>query len=66
MQIVLNGEAKDVAAGTRVAELIVSLGLANAAVAVEINKELVPKRLHAERELRESDRVEVVTLVGGG
>lgn len=66
MQIVLNGETKDVAAGSRVTDLIRALGLTNAAVAVEINKELVPKRLHAERVLNEADRVEVVTLVGGG
>ena len=35
-------------------------------VAVEVNLELVPRRRHAEHVLRDGDRVEVVTLVGGG
>jgi sulfur carrier protein len=35
-------------------------------VAVEVNLELVPRARHAEHRLREKDRLEVVTLVGGG
>ena len=42
------------------------LGLADRPVAVEVNLELVPRRLHADRPLAEGDRVEIVTLVGGG
>jgi sulfur carrier protein len=34
--------------------------------AVEVNRSLVPHRRHAEHALRDGDRVEVVTLVGGG
>ena len=35
-------------------------------VAVEVNEEVVPREQHATTELREGDRVEIVTLVGGG
>jgi sulfur carrier protein len=35
-------------------------------VAVEVNLQLVPRARHAEQQLREADRLEVVTLVGGG
>jgi sulfur carrier protein len=35
-------------------------------VAVEVNLELVPRARHREFRLREADRLEVVTLVGGG
>ncbi|MDX2147662.1 MAG: sulfur carrier protein ThiS [Planctomycetota bacterium] len=66
MTIILNGERKEIAANLTVRELIESLGLGKAACAAEVNKELVPKRDHAERVLRENDRVELVTLVGGG
>jgi thiamine biosynthesis protein ThiS len=31
-----------------------------------VNRALVPKRLHGETQLRQDDRIEVVTLVGGG
>jgi sulfur carrier protein len=35
-------------------------------VAVEINENLIPRKTFAKTVLREGDRVEVVTLVGGG
>jgi sulfur carrier protein len=35
-------------------------------VAVEVNEEVVPRARHATIQLREGDRVELVTLVGGG
>lgn len=51
---------------TTVADLIVRLGLSDAICAAEVDRELVPKRERAERVLRPGERVEVVTLVGGG
>lgn len=51
---------------TTVAQLIERLGLSDAICAAEIDRELVPKRERGEREIREGQRVEVVTLVGGG
>ena len=53
-------------AATTVAELVEELGLAGQAVAVEVNRAIVPKRSHGETVLRPGDAVEVVTLVGGG
>lgn len=49
-----------------VAELIEHLGLGAQAVAVEVNRQLVPKRRHDQTDLADGDVVEVVTLVGGG
>ncbi|WP_145446612.1 sulfur carrier protein ThiS [Mucisphaera calidilacus] len=65
MKIVLNGDDREVSAAT-VAALIDELGLAGQPAAVELNARVVPKRAHAEATLAEGDRVEVVTLVGGG
>ena len=62
----VNEREERVAAGTSVAALVERLGLARTACAVEVNRELVPKRAHADRVLGEGDRVEIVTLVGGG
>ena len=66
MQIVVNGDPRPAADGLTVAALLAELGLANRLVAVEVNLELVPKPRHAEHRLAAGDRVEIVTLVGGG
>jgi sulfur carrier protein len=66
MIITLNGETHDVPPGTTVAELLATLEVPPKHVAVEVNLELVPRGRHAEHALRENDRLEIVTLVGGG
>ncbi len=48
------------------AALLEELGTDPMYVAVEINGELVPRKRHAERILADGDRLEIVTLVGGG
>lgn len=66
IQILLNGESRDVPPGTSVAGLVELLGHAGRRVAVEVNREIVPKSLHAERLLAEGDAVELVHALGGG
>lgn len=66
MEIVCNGESHQIAEGTTVAELLDALKLSPRQVAVEVNLNLVPRGKHAEHALKDGDRVEVVTLVGGG
>ena len=66
MNVQINGEEQDIPAGTTVRALIERLGLGGQACAAEVNKRVVPKKEHGERELCEGDMVELVTLVGGG
>jgi sulfur carrier protein len=66
MQVTVNSEARQVADGITVAGLLEELKLAGKPVAVEVNLELVPRQRHAQRSLAEGDRLEIVTLVGGG
>ncbi len=66
LHIVLNGEERAVTEGTTVAGLLAELGLRGHHVAVEINREIVPRTEHETRALATGDRVEVVTFVGGG
>jgi sulfur carrier protein len=66
MTIQVNGEVHEVAPGATVAELLGELAVLPKHVAVEVNLELVPRSRHGEHVLRENDRLEVVTLVGGG
>jgi sulfur carrier protein len=66
MTITLNGEFREVAPGTTVAELLGELDVLPKHVAVEVNLELVPRTRHAQHVLSDNDRLEVVTLFGGG
>ena len=64
--IVLNGEPHPVDEETTVAALVTALGLAPQQVAVEKNREIVPRSAYTQTCLRDGDRLEIVTFVGGG
>lgn len=66
MHIQVNGEAKEVPQNLTVAGLLAQLGLQPKYLAVERNLILVPREEHATCTLQEGDRLEIVTLVGGG
>lgn len=66
LDVVINGQARTVNAGTTIAGLIAELGLGDRRVAVERNREVVPRASHATTALAAGDRVELVTFVGGG
>lgn len=66
INIVVNGEPRRVAAGTTVTGLLSELGLADRRVAVERNREVVPRADHARTALAAGDTIELVTFVGGG
>ena len=61
-----NDQALEVPAGCTVAGLLERQGLAGRRVAVEVNREIVPRGAHASRRLVAGDRVEVVHALGGG
>jgi len=66
IRIELNGQPAAVPAGTTVADLVART-LPNArAYAVEVNRAVLSRRDHAAREVRDGDKIEIVTLVGGG
>lgn len=66
MQLVVNGEERQVALRTTVKQLLASLDLAETLVAVERNEEVVPRARYESTELNEGDHVEIVHFVGGG
>ena len=66
MQIVLNGETREVAEGLSVEALVLTLADDPRGVAIERNLEIVPKAEHATTLLEDGDRLEVVQFVGGG
>jgi sulfur carrier protein len=66
MQIQLNGEPFELPTGQTVAQVLAGLDLTGRRVAVELNREIVPRSQHATTVLREGDQVEVVHAIGGG
>lgn len=66
IDVTVNGESRRIAAGTTVAGLLAELGLADRRVAVERNRQVVPRAEHARAVLAAGDHLEVVTFVGGG
>lgn len=66
IDLVINGQPRQVPEGSTVAQLIAELGLSGKPVAVERNREVVPRAQHPTTVLADGDRLEVVTFVGGG
>ncbi len=66
MRVILNGEEREIPEGLTLAGLIEHLGLSPERVAIERNREVVPRAEWAAVEIREGDRLEVVHFVGGG
>ncbi len=66
MRLTVNDDALELPAGATVRDLLAHLGLADRPCAVEVNRSVIPKRDHDSKALADGDRVEVVTLVGGG
>jgi len=66
MQIIVNGEPHTTDSEITIAELLARLNLTPLRVAVEVNEEVVKRADYGQHRLQDGDRVEIVTLVGGG
>jgi sulfur carrier protein len=66
MQVTVNGQPRDIPDGLTVSALIEHLGLTQGPVAVEINREIVPRAFHPEKRVEANDVIEIVHFVGGG
>ncbi len=66
MEIIVNDQKHQVPDGITIAELLERLKLSKSFVAVEVNLQVVPHQQYSEYRLKPGDRLEIVTLVGGG
>ena len=67
MKLYVNGEPRtDLPDELTVAELLAALGLPEKKIAVERNREVVPKSRFGDIELSEGDRLEIIHFIGGG
>lgn len=66
MQVSVNGEVRETATGETLAMFLASLGIDRRKVAVERNREIVPKSAFDRVVLTAGDELEIVQFVGGG
>ncbi|MCA1958737.1 MAG: sulfur carrier protein ThiS [Nitrospira sp.] len=66
IKIQVNGEIRDWRGGVTVADLLRDLEIATDRVAVEVNLEILDRAKFAEHRLRDGDRVEILSFIGGG
>ena len=66
MRILVNGTDREVPERITVSALLRMLDLPEGRIAVERNREVIPRSLHSEIRLSEGDRLELVRFVGGG
>jgi len=65
MKLTINGEAKESAASMLDA-LVGELGIKGDRVAVELNRDIIPRANWADTPLHDGDKLEIVHFVGGG
>lgn len=66
MKLTINGEAREVPEGLSLSGLLQHLQLTQGPVAIERNREVVPRREHDTVLLQQGDVLEIVQFVGGG
>ena len=66
VRVTVNGEPMELEAGASVADLLERLRVGSPRVAVERNRDIVPRAQYSATVLAEGDALEVVELVGGG
>ncbi len=66
ISIELNGQARTIAGTDSVQDLIDALSLTNQALAIAINREVVPRAQWREHRFASGDKVDIVRAIGGG
>jgi len=66
ISIELNGEIRTVSDSDSVQDLIDALSLTNQALAIAVNREVVPRAKWREHRFAGGDKVDVVRAIGGG
>ena len=66
MDIMINGKARNVPDPCTVSHLINELGLAEKRLAIEVNREIVPRSTFDQHQIQQGDKIEIVGAIGGG
>ena len=62
----INGEEREVLKSATLSELLAALAIDPKGIAVELNREIIPKSLHRETTIKEDDTIEIIRMTGGG
>lgn len=66
MEIFVNGDAVQVPESSTVSQLLVQMDVVGKRIAVEINRDIIPRSQHASHAIQPGDKVEIVQAIGGG
>ena len=66
MNILLNNKPVKLFDGSTVKKLLENKNIKNKYYAVEINRKIIPKSDHETYIIKEGDRIEIITAIGGG
>ena len=66
MKISVNGDTREYAEGTAVADVVADLDLTGKRIAIELNKEILPFDQYATQQIHSNDQLEIVQAIGGG
>ena len=66
IKIKLNGKIKLIAENTKMETLIIALKIPIKKIAIELNREIVDKKLLGKIKLKKNDKIEIVHFIGGG
>ena len=66
MKLTINGEGREFESLSTLTDLIAQLGMKSDRVAIELNRELVPRKNWASTSISDGDKLEIVHFVGGG
>lgn len=66
IEVSVNGEPRQISAGSSVTDLVARLELTAVRLAIELNLSILPRASWAETQLQAGDKLEIVHFVGGG
>ena len=66
MNILLNNKSEKLLDGTTIQKLLEDKNIKNKFFAVEINRKIIPKSYHCTHIIKDGDRIEIITAIGGG
>jgi thiamine biosynthesis protein ThiS len=66
MTVVINGQDYELSGVTTLSDLVVQLGMKRDRIAIELNRDLIPRDQWSATQIAEGDKLEIVHFVGGG
>ena len=66
MNILLNNEPEILFEGSTIKKLLKKKNIKNKYYAVEVNRKIIPKSDHETHVIKDGDRIEIITAIGGG